>query len=380
MHIVIAPNAFKNSLDASAAAIAIEKGLAASQLACTTTCFPVADGGDGTAALITQLCNGRVVDAPVSDPFGRPITSCFGLIDDGKTAVIEMASASGIRLVQPHELNPLQASSFGTGQLMKAALDSGVKRILLGVGGSATVDGGAGILQALGVKFLDHRGHVLSALPENFEQLASIDTSGLDPRLQHCTIIILCDVNNTLLGTQGASAVFGPQKGASPQQVHQLEQGLEKLAAIALQATGKDMAIIAHGGAAGGAAAGLQVLLGAQTVNGIHAFLQITGFTNVLEKADLVITGEGSIDLQTLEGKAPYGVAIEAASHNIPVIALAGKISPEHLPLLHEYFNVLLPINHEFTELATAMAYTAENLSRTAFELGNILHIGSNKV
>ena len=379
MHIVIAPNAFKNCLDASSVAIAIEKGLVRSKLACTTTCFPVADGGDGTAELITQLCNGSMMEASTTNPFGLPISSSFGLIDHGKTAVIEMASASGIRLLQTHELNPLKASSFGTGELIKAALDLGVKRIILGVGGSATVDGGAGILKALGVKFFDNQGNILSALPETFSQLATIDSSMLDPRLKNCTVIVLCDVSNPLLGTQGSAAVFGPQKGASPTQVIQLEQGLEQLANIILHSTGKRIHTLAHGGAAGGVAAGLHAYIAAQIVNGIHAFLQITGFKNVLENAQLIITGEGSLDMQTLDGKAPFGVAVEAANNNIPVVALAGKISQKDLPFLHQYFDVLLSINSDLTDLSTAMTNTADNLTHTAFELGNLLHIAFNK-
>ena len=211
MHILISPNAFKNSLDATSAANAIEEGLLQSGLACTTQCFPIGDGGDGTGTLLTKACNGYFVTEMVHDPLGRLINASMGLIDDGQTAVIEMAAASGLQLLKKEELNPLQANSFGTGELMVKALDRGVKKILLCVGGSATVDGGCGILRALGIEFLNKEGDVLEGLPENLIHLSSINISGLDKRMKACECVILCDVTNPLLGEKGAANIFGPQ-------------------------------------------------------------------------------------------------------------------------------------------------------------------------
>ena len=226
MHILIAPNAFKNSLTAEEAASAIREGFMQSKLDCDCECFPIGDGGDGTAALIIKKCGGLVVNTTVHDPFGKEIITSFGLIDEGKTAVIEMADASGLRLLKRDELNPLLATSFGTGEQIKMALDKGVKKIIIGMGGSATVDGGCGMLKALGVRFLDANGLELSGLPANFINLASIDLAELDNRVLKTEVIVLCDVDNVLLGDNGAAAMFGPQKGASPQQVLELDAAL----------------------------------------------------------------------------------------------------------------------------------------------------------
>lgn len=373
MHILISPNAFKNSLDANAAAIAIEKGLQESSLACTTKCFPIGDGGDGTGYLVTKLLNGIFINETVHDPLGRMINATLGLIDNGETAVIEMAAASGLRLLQPREYDPLHATSYGTGELMKKALDKGVKKILLCVGGSATVDGGCGMLQALGIRFLDVDRKPLTGMPESVINLASIDVSALDKRMKHCECIILCDVANTLLGDHGAAKIFGPQKGASEKETAQLESSLTQFNAVVLDTFGIDMSGIQHGGAAGGIVAGLYALLHAKPVNGIDYFLDITGFDQALEKTNLLITGEGSIDLQTLEGKGPYGVAVRAKKKNIPVIALAGKIPAYPLPQLNKWFNRLLNINGENYNIETAMLETANNLTRTARQLGNEL-------
>ena len=375
MHILIAPNAFKNSLDAGAVAVAIAKGLQQSRLTCTTESFPIGDGGDGTGELIIQKCNGFFAKAEVNDPLGKKVDASYGFIDEGTTAVIEMAAASGLRLLRGDELDPLHASSYGTGQLIKQALDKGVRKIILCVGGSATVDGGAGILQALGIRFLDEKGNELTGLPENLVHLATVDISGLNARIHQCECTILCDVANTLLGGKGAASIFGPQKGASEKQVLQLEAALTQFRQIAFQTTGIDMAGIVHGGAAGGVVAGLYAFLGAHPVNGIDHFLDITGFDKALQKAAIIITGEGCIDLQTLEGKGPYGVAIRAKKKKIPVIALAGKVPLHHHAELNACFDLLLAIGHEPADVQAAMLCTAENLTRTAMQLGNLLSI-----
>ena len=378
MHILIAPNAFKNSLDAGSVATAISEGLKQSNLKYTAHCFPVGDGGDGTGALILQHLNGSVIKTEVKDPLGRKISSSFGLIDDGKTAVIEMADASGIRLLKANELDVLQATSFGTGELIKQALDKNVNKLLLCIGGSATIDGAVGILQALGFRFLDTRKKELINIPGSLVELDTIDSSEVDKRILPVELIILCDVENKLLGKEGAAAVFGPQKGATPGDIKNLEASLSKLKDAALRQTGKDMSLVKHGGAAGGVAAGLSALLNAQPVNGIDYFLSLTGFEMELKKANLVITGEGSIDRQTLQGKGPFGVAQRARKRGIPVIGLAGKIPLETSADLQKYFDVLLSINHEAMELSEALQHTHKNLIRTARAIGDMLALLKN--
>jgi glycerate kinase len=390
MRVLIAPNAFKHAIDAAAAAAAIEEGLSNSRLNCHCERFPIGDGGDGTCDLIVQRRGGIRVPVAVHDALGRKLNASFGLIDDGATAVIEMADASGIRLLQSQELDPLRTTSYGTGELIGAALDKGVKKIIIGMGGSATVDGGSGILEALGIRFLDADGSVLSSagisagaaaisLPESLVDLASIDLSGLDSRVGSCEFVVLCDVDNFLLGPLGSAAVFGPQKGATPKTLPRLEAALTRFSEVTLQQTGMDMSQLRHGGTAGGAAAGLHAFLQAKLVSGIDYFLQITGFEQAVRSADIVITGEGSIDEQTLQGKGPYGVAVRAKAEGLPVIGLAGRIPMQKSAALGEYFDMLLPIGNEPADLSTALRFTAANLSRTAGEIGNLLALCASK-
>ncbi len=373
MHILVAPNAFKHSLDARAAAAAIRDGFLQSRLRCRVTCFPIGDGGDGTCALIHDRLNGTLVTHTVSGPLGKPTTAAYSLVHNGTTAVMEMADASGIRLLAPEERNPLDASSAGTGELIRHALSRGVQQVILGMGGSATVDGGCGILHALGARFLDEKDQELTPTPRGLQQLHRIDRSSMDSRLQHTAITILCDVENRLLGAQGAAAVFGPQKGASPVDVEVLELFLNRLNGVVRRETGKDMAAVASGGTAGGAAAGLYALANARLVNGIDHFLQLTGFEAVLATADWLVTGEGSLDEQTLGGKGPFGVAQLARQHGIPIIGIAGRIPPEPSKELLDLFPVLLPISHEALTLQEALDHTADNLRRTAQAAGNLI-------
>jgi glycerate kinase len=373
MHILISPNAFKNSLNAEDAASAIKEGLVRSNLDCSCYCFPIGDGEDGTGDIIIKKRGGVIVSTEVHDSLGRNIVATFGLIDAGKTAIIEMANVSGLRLLGSNELNPLRASSFGTGEQIRIALDRGVNKIVIGMGGSATVDGGIGILRALGIRFLNEAGKELLNIPETLIQLSHIDTSKLDQRIFDCEIIVLCDVDNFLLGELGSASVFGPQKGASPKYVVSLEASLRQLAEVTLQQTGKDISRIKYGGTAGGAAAGLYAFLNAELVNGIDHFLQLTDFDSALEKTDLVITGEGSIDEQTLRGKGPFGVACHAKLKGVPVIGIAGSIPMKRNANLQKYFDVLMPIANQPSDLAAALVNTSDNLTRTAAELGNLL-------
>lgn len=375
MQILIAPNAFKNSLSASEAADAILRGLKQSKLLFHYECFPIGDGGNGTADLIVRKNKGRLVSGKLHDPLGREITAGFGLIDEGSTAVIEMADAAGLQFLSQDELNPLRATSFGTGEMIRLALDEGVHKIILGMGGSATVDGGAGILRALGIRFLNANGEALPDQSESMSDLTAIDLSGMDRRILDCDLTVLCDVENPLLGEDGAATIFGPQKGATEEGVKKLEVSLAKFSEITFHQTGKDMSSVKYGGTAGGAAAGLYAFLNAKLVNGIDHFLKMTGFDEALRESDLVITGEGSIDEQTLHGKGPYGVASRAKKKGLPVVALAGKVPLKENKALSKYFDVLLAIGNEPADLSTAMRVTADNLTRTSTVLGNLLAI-----
>jgi glycerate kinase len=372
-HLLISPNAFKNSLPADAAAAAILKGIEGSALDHTAECFPIGDGGDGTGDLLMARLHGRKIASVARDPFDRSLSTYYGFSPEHDTAIIEMANASGLRLLDPSALDPLHASSAGTGDLLRAALSHNPRRILLCMGGSATVDAGIGILAALGIRFLDEAGRDLPPFPVHLTRLAAVDTSGLDRRIAGTELTVLTDVGNLLLGPNGAAAIFGPQKGASPEAVHQLESGLQQLVAIVHRQLGVDLSSLPAGGAAGGAAAGLHGLLGARLVHGIDYFLDITGFDKALERAQLVITGEGSIDEQTLQGKGPFGVASRAKKKGIPVIGLAGRLPAEKHPGLDDYFNALLPINHTPLALPAALKFTADNLTATARAMGNLL-------
>ena len=373
MHILIAPNAFKNSLDAAKVAEAISNGLHKSKLSCTTTCFPVGDGGDGTAGLLIDRFDGQMIPMIVHDPLKRKISSSFGWIEKDKTAIIELAAASGLRILKADEYDPLITTTQGTGELIVEALNKDPTKIILCIGGSATVDGGTGILNALGIKFFNAEENELADLPSSLPSLADIDLTGLDKRIENTEIIILCDVENPLLGPNGAAAVFGPQKGASGEGVELLEKGLTKLCEVVLNKTGKDMAVIKNGGAAGGVSASLHTLINARLVNGIDYFLEAAGFVKELKKADMVITGEGSIDEQTLQGKGPFGVAKRAKEFSLPVIAFAGRLAITPDQSSQQYFDRLISINENTDDLEAAMKNTYSNLEKAAEQLGDLL-------
>jgi glycerate kinase len=375
MHIIIAPNTFKHSLSTFEVAAAIKSGFEKSGLDATYTIFPIADGGEGVTDILVRHLSGDEQSVTVQDPLGRLINTSFGLINKGKTAVIELARASGLRWLQNQELNPMQASTFGTGQLILKALDLGVRDFVIGLGNSATVDGGAGLLQALGVKLTDEQGKPIAPGAAGLGKLHHIELKELDSRIAESTFTVVCDVENPLLGESGAARVFGPQKGADPAMVEELENYLSGFNYLVKKNLKKDMAALVHGGAAGGTAAALAVFLNAKLVPGVEYIVNLTGFTQALPHADLLVTAEGGLDKQTLAGKGPYGVARLAKAHQIPVITLAGQI-PADLDLsLFEYFDAVIPIGAGPVSLEEAIKNTAVNLSRTAWQIGNILRL-----
>ncbi|CAA9245048.1 MAG: Glycerate kinase [uncultured Adhaeribacter sp.] len=375
MHIVIAPNAFKHSLPATEVAAAIRAGLVTSGINARYTLFPIADGGEGMLEILVNYGQGKYKTVTATDPLGRPVSAIFGLINQGKTAVIELAQASGIKHLKTAERDPLRTSTFGTGQVIKAALDAGATEILLGVGNSATVDGGMGILQALGTQFLDEFDEPIGQGAAALADLVRIDYSGLDARLAQTKIIIICDVDNPLLGERGAARVFGPQKGADAATVVLLEQNLTRFAEVAQKELGLDIRNLSHGGAAGGTAAGLAAFLRAELVPGVEYILDTTGFAGQLTTADLLITAEGGLDEQTLGGKGPYGVARLAQSQGVPVICLAGQVPLDLDVKIFRHFNAVFTIATGPTSLEIALAGTAANLTRTAGQIGKLLQL-----
>jgi glycerate kinase len=368
LKILVAPNAFKGSLTAADAASAIREGILAVLPDAEIIELPVADGGDGTADVLIRGTTGKIIYQPdILDPLGRPRTATFGMMGDAKTAVIEMASASGLTLVPPEQRNPMFATSYGTGQLIKACLDYGCTKIIVGVGGSATVDGGAGMAQALGIRLVTKSGESIRPGAQDLGSLAKIDTNHLDSRLSAVEIMVACDVDNPLVGPNGAARVFGPQKGADPEMVDQLEQSLTHFAYIIERTLDKQVATIPYGGAAGGLSAGLYAFLNAQLVSGIDLILDLLNFDAIVQTVDLVITGEGCIDAQTVHGKAPIGVAIAAKKYGIPVIGLAGIISDNAHIVYDHGIDALVPITPYPITLDEAMQ-NARTLLRNATE------------
>ena len=373
MHVLIAPNAFKHGLDAVGAADAIALGLSESRFKGTWSTCPMGDGGDGTAALLLRHVGGVQTRVRSHDALGREIDAGIAFVGEGRFALIELAEASGLHRLSKAELDPAVATTQGTGELMRAALDRGVEEIVLCVGGSATVDGGSGLLRALGARFLDAADQPLAEAPTALCNLARIDVSRLDPRLRECAITVLCDVVNPLLGSRGAASVFGPQKGATPATVAALETALTRFAAVVSGQTGVQLGALPRAGAAGGAAAGLAGLLGAQLVDGADYFLEWVDFDAALGDADLVITGEGSLDEQTPEGKGPWTVAVRARRRGATVVGLAGRVPMAPSALLRSHFDALIAIGHGSVSLEEALRNTAADLRRTAFDLGNLL-------
>jgi glycerate 2-kinase len=364
MKILIAPNAFKNSLSASQAATAIKCGIEESNVAAECILFPVGDGGDGTGALLGDHFNAEKIIASVKDPLFRDINAQWRHDARGNRAVIEMADASGIRLLSVGEKNPMVATSYGTGQLMAHALSMGCRHVVLCVGGTATVDGGSGLLQALGAVYTMADGEANTPLlPRDIPRIIDADFSQVMARLANCQVDILCDVKNPLLGVNGAVRTFAPQKGASESDLAELEHIIECWSALLTKVTRKDIGDKMHTGAAGGVSAALAATIDATLVNGIEYFLDVSGFESMVQQCDVVITGEGKLDDQTMNGKGPYGVAVLAKRYGKKVIGLAGAVE-EPSDHMRNWFDALITITPDGMELSEAIRSTEVNLVR----------------
>jgi glycerate 2-kinase len=376
LRILVAPNAFKESLSALDAARSIAKGIRRGLPSARVTEIPIADGGDGTLEAVISGTGGRILTATVSGPLGNRITAEYGVTGDGKTAVIEMSRASGLALVPPARRNPMRATSYGTGQLIQAALDRGVRRILLGIGGSATVDGGIGALQALGVSFLDQLGKPVGHGGAGLLAIESIELRRLHPALHRAELLLACDVDNPLTGPKGAAAVFGPQKGATPAMVKQLDRGLARLAALITDATGRTFARIPGAGAAGGIAGSFLGLLGAELRPGSGLVFDLLKLDQIVPKMDWVITGEGQIDFQTQFGKGPGMLAKLAARHGVPVVGIAGSVADNSGKLSSKGFTAMFSITNRPMDLATAMREAPRLMEQTAEQVARLIRAG----
>jgi glycerate kinase len=331
--------------------------------------IPVADGGEGTAEALAAATGGRMVHVTARDPMGRPVDAAFALLGDGRTAVVEMARASGLTLVGDKDRDALKASTEGTGDLIAAALSKGAERVVVGIGGSATTDGGTGMARALGVRFLDREGRDLTAGGGPLAGVERIDTSGLDARVTGTEFIVACDVDNPLVGPSGTATVYAPQKGAAPADVQTLEAAMRHYAAVLERDLGVGVADLPGGGAAGGLGAGLVAFTGATLRSGIDIVLDIVGFDAALAGADLVITAEGRLDAQTARGKAPAGVARRARAAGVSVVALAGILAPDARTVREVGVDAYFAIAPGPIDQAASIQTAAERLAATAEEV-----------
>ncbi len=373
MRVVVASDSFKESLSAQAVCEAIADGVRDAMPTAEILLCPMADGGEGTVDALVAATNGRPIVTEVQGPLGETVRAAWGMLGTHEpTAVIEMAAASGLPLVTPARRNPLETSTYGTGQLVAAALSEGARKIILGIGGSATNDGGAGCAQAVGVRFPNADGAEMppGLAGGRLDRVESIDVSARDPRVADCEIQVACDVDNPLCGPRGAAAVYAPQKGATHEMVRTLDANLAHLADVIERDLGVDVRTLPGSGAAGGLGAGLVAFLGATLRPGIDIVTEANGLDEKIAGADLVITGEGRLDEQSMMGKVVYGVGRAAARHDVPVIALCGSIGPgaeRSLALVRAYFSICdrpMALEDALADAAVLLRQTAANVVR----------------
>ncbi len=376
LRIIVAPDSFKGSLSAVEAARAMARGIRAVFPEAEVVELPIADGGEGTVEALVAATGGRLRHATVQGPLDDPVRAAWGVLGDGRTAVIEMAAASGLTLVPEARRDPRLASTFGTGELVKAALDGGLRRLVLGIGGSATNDGGAGFARALGARFLDEAGGDLPEGGAALARLARIDLRGLDPRLAETELLVACDVDNPLCGPRGASAVYGPQKGATPEIVRELDVALAAFARIARRDTGRDAAEVPGAGAAGGLGAGLLFFTPARLRPGVEIVLEAVGFEDRVRGASLVFTGEGRTDAQTAMGKAPVGVAAAAKRQGVPVVCLSGGLGDGAEAVLAHGIDALAAVPPGPMDLDACLAGGAPLLEAAAARACRLIRLG----
>lgn len=357
MKIVVAPDSFKGSLTAIDVAGGIEQGIREIFPEAEIIKIPMADGGEGTVQCLVNATGGKILREKVIGPLGEEVLASFGILGDRKTAVIEMAEASGLTLILEKKRNPLITTTYGTGQLIKAALEQGCEKMIIGIGGSATNDGGAGMAQALGVRLLDREGKEIGFGGRELQRIEKIDLDSIDPRIRTTQVLVASDVTNPLCGPRGASHVYGPQKGATPEMVEELDKALNHFALIIKRDLGKEVSNIPGAGAAGGLGAGLIAFLDAEIKPGVEVVMKAVKLEETLRDADLVITGEGKIDSQTIYGKVPVGVAKIAREYRIPVIAIAAIVSDDASVVYQHGIDILVKVS----EPPMSLTETKEN-------------------
>lgn len=374
MKIIIAPDSFKGSLDAIGVAAAIDKGIKKAFNNAETVLLPIGDGGEGTMETLVAATGGKIKKMKVKGPLNTPVEAAYGILGDEKTCIIEMASASGLHLVPEGELSPLKATTFGTGELIRQALDDGFTSFIIGIGGSATNDGGAGMLQALGLKILDDSGEAIGLGGGELQKVSTLDFGNFDKRISQSRFIIASDVQNPLVGPEGASHIFGPQKGASKEEVELLDRNLTEWADEILKATGIALHDRPGAGAAGGIGGAFQAFFPAEMKRGVDVVLDYIKLDEHLKGADLVITGEGRVDHQTAFGKTPLGVAQRASSKNVPTIILAGSVGKGTEVLhnfgvvsIHSIINRPMTLQESMENAAELLEYSAEQIVRSYF-------------
>ncbi|WP_333895236.1 glycerate kinase [Atlantibacter hermannii] len=379
MKIVIAPDSWKESLSALEVATAIEDGFRQIFPDAEVVKIPMADGGEGTVEAMVAATQGRIVTLSVTGPLGEPIEAFYGLSGDEKQAFIEMAAASGLESVPTARRDPRITTSWGTGELIRHALDAGVRHIIIGLGGSATNDGGAGMVQALGAGLLDAQGEQIAGGGEALSQLERIDTRRLDPRLAECRIEVACDVTNPLTGEEGATAVFGPQKGATPDMVRQLDEALTHYGKIIERDLDKSVLTLKGGGAAGGMGVALYAFCGAELRQGVEIVTEALSLDAAVRHADLVITGEGRIDSQTIHGKVPIGVARVAKRYDIPVIGIAGSLTKDVGVVYDHGLDAIFSVIPRICTLDEALENAADNLRMNARNIAAVMKLARAK-
>ena len=371
---VVAPDSFKESMTAKEVCNAMEKGIKKADPAAEVIKVPMADGGEGTVDSLVDATHGQRVIVEVTGPLGNKISAYYGILGNGTTAVIEMAKASGLEIVEKKKRNPMITTTFGTGELIRDALDHNVKEIIIGLGGSSTNDGGSGMAQALGAKLLDQNNHQIPFGGGNLDKLDKIDISNLDSRLRDVKIILASDVTNPLIGKEGASRVFGLQKGATPEMVEKLENNLQHYAKIVKRDLNKDVASVSGAGAAGGLGAGLMAFTTCEMRRGVDLAIEVTKLEEKIRDTDYVFTGEGGTDFQTKFGKTPYGVAKLGKKYHKPVISLAGYLGEGIDSLYSEGFTAIFGIIPGACDLSTALKNGPSNVARTTENIVRLLN------
>lgn len=376
MKIVVAPDSFKESLTAKEVAEVIEEGIKRVFPQAEVTKVPLADGGEGTVEAMVEARGGKIILQEVTSPLGERIKGHFGILDDGFTGIVEMAQASGLSLVPHSGRNPLLTTTYGTGELIKASLDRGCQRIIVGIGGSATVDGGAGMAQALGAKLLNRAGEQIAFGGGNLGEIVRIDMSSFDSRVENTKILVASDVDNPLCGPKGAARVYGPQKGATPEMVKILEKNLAHFAMMIKKYLNKEVKDIPGAGAAGGLGAGLIAFLGAELTPGIKLIIEASRLEERIKGTDLVISGEGRIDEQTMYGKTPVGVAEIADAEKIPVIIMGGEIRGDVKALYERGVDAVVSCVDRILPLAEAMKEARQSLRQATEQAMRLIKIG----